>query len=224
MGGFKLYKKIWGLDRLKKLGFPYPPYQVIDISNDRPIDNEKYVLKKISQICIPRLSEDRIGVTIRVSLPGSLDKFAKHGGLHVIEESDVVKRVLNKYEQYKPDGKIIIQHTVDARCSGTILKENGETIVETVFGDAPPLLEGQTTDYETWIFSRTSGNWRKEKIYKHNNKEVDVLTPVDLQTFEKYIKLLIGAVYLEWSISKSGKLYFYEYLNLKTEHSRLDFG
>ena len=219
-----MYKKIWGLEKLKKLGFPYPPYQVIDIFNDKPIDNKKYVLKKISQIGIPRLSEDRIGVTIRVSLPGPLDKFAKHGGLHVIEESDVIKRVLNKYEQYKPDGKIIIQHTVDARCSGTILKEHGETIVETIFGDAPPLLEGQATDYETWIFSRFSKRWKKVKKYKHDDKKVEVLTPSDIQTLEKYIKLLIGTVYLEWSISKSGKLYFYEYLNLKTELDVLNLG
>lgn len=210
-----MYKKIWGLRQLEKLSFPYPPYEVIDISGNNPVDINEYVLKKIRQVGIPQIKGDRIGVTIRVSLPGTLDKFAKHGGLHVTEEKEVLKRVLDRYQRYKPDGKIVVQHTVDARCSGTLLKEHGEIVVETIFGDAPPLLEGESVNYETWIFQLRNRKWKKEKAYKSDDREVSILMPSDIHKFEEYAKFLVSNTYLEWSISKSNKLYFYEYLKLK---------
>jgi len=219
-----LYKKIWGLKQLEKLGFPCPPYQVIDISGDKPVDVEEYVLRKIRQVGIPTIKDDRIGVTIRVSMPGTLDKFAKHGGLHVTEEKEVLKRVLEKYQQYKPEGKIVVQHTVDARCSGTILKEYEDIIVEAIFGDAPPLLEGKLTNYETWIFFLMHRRWKKEKAYTCGDREVVVLTTSDIQTLEGYAKFLVSNTYLEWSISKSGKFYFYEYLKLKNGTYLLSLG
>jgi len=195
--------------------FPLPPYIVIDIAEDAPVDVKEYALGKIRKLGIPRLEKDRIGVTIRVSMPGALDKRSKHGGLHVTGEREILKRVLEKYEQYKPGGKIIVQHTVDARCSGTILKENHYITVEAIFGDAPPLLEGRTTKYETWIFDLHYRKWKKEKAYIRADEEVTVLTFEDVSALEKYAKTVNSNTYLEWSIAKNGKLYFYEYLVLE---------
>jgi hypothetical protein len=210
----QMYRKIWGLKQLEKMQFPCPPYVVIDIAKDTPLDVKEYVLRKIGQIGIPIVKNDRIGVTIRVSLPDDLDKLAKHGGLHVTDEKEVLKKVLEKHQQYKPDGKVIVQHTVDARCSGTVLKEIDQAIIEAIFGDAPPLLEGDVTNYEKWVFHLKPGSWKKERTYKLGNKEAVVLTQGTLQLFEKYIKTMPDYTYLEWSISKNGKLYLYEYYPL----------
>lgn len=209
-----MHKKIWGLKQLEKMQFPCPPYVVIDITNDAPSNVNEYVLRKIRQIGVPIIKNDRIGVTIRVSLPGDLDKLAKHGGLHVTDEKEVLKKVLDRYQQYKPDGKVIVQHTVDARCSGAVLKESDHATVEAIFGDAPPLLEGEVTSYEKWVFHLKPGSWKKERTYKLGNKEAVVLTQETLQLFEKYIKTMPDYTYLEWSTSKNGKLYFYEYYPL----------
>ena len=210
-----MYKKIWGLEQLKRMGFPYPPYTVIDIAGDAPIDVKEYVLSKIRKVGIPRLKDDRMGVTIRISLPGALDKLARHGGLHVINEDEVLRQVLEKYGQYKLRGKIVVQHTVDARCSGTLLRENDHAVIEAIFGDAPPLLEGEACNYEKWVFLPKLRRWKKERVYIYGDKESAVLAPNHIQTFEGYLKLLAGDIYLEWSISKSGKVYFYEYCKLK---------
>jgi len=212
-----MYRKIWGLKQLEKMQFPYPPYVVIDISGDAPTDVREYVLRKIREVGIPHIKDDRIGVTIRVSMPGDLDKVAKHGGLHVTGEEEVLKRVLEKHQQYKPHGKIIVQHTVDARCSGTILKEKECITAEAIFGDAPPLLEGNVTNYEKWSFFLKIGRWKKERSYRYGDKEVAILTLKELQTFEGYVQPLPCHTYLEWSISNSGNLYFYEYCKLKNE-------
>lgn len=208
-----MYKKIWGLNQLKRMNFPCPPYVVIDITHDKPADVKNYILKKIDYVGIPKLDGDRVGVTIRVSMPYGLDKVAKHGGLHVTDKEEIVKRVLEKYAQYKPYCKIIIQHTVDARCSGTILKEIDHAVVETIFGDAPPLLEGVVSNYERWIFS--AGKWEREKAYRINNQEMQILDFEHIQVIERYVQMLPNSVYLEWSISKNGKLYFYEYYKFR---------
>lgn len=211
-----MYKKILGLSRLKKVGIPCPPYQVIDITGDKPTDVENYVLKKISQIGIPNIPGDRLGVTIRVSMPGPLDKLAKHGGLHVTEEKGILKRVLRKYQQYKPSGKIIVQHTVDAWCSGTVVKENGNIVIEAILGDAPPLLEGEVTNYERWVYGSKSRQWKKEKALTREDEQVEVLSAKDVEILGDYARRLAGNVYLEWSMAKNGKLYFYEYYELKS--------
>ena len=212
-----MYKKILGLKQLEKMGFPVPPYQVIDITEDKPVDVKDYVLNKIREVGIPCVKGDSIGVTIRVSMPNDLDKLAKHGGLHVTEEKEVLNRVLEKYQQYKPQGKIVVQHTVDARCSGTILKENEHAIIEAIFGDAPPLLEGEVTNYEKWVFLLQSREWKKERAYMQGDREIAVLTLEDIELLEGYIRTLPSDAYLEWSISKNTKLYFYEYYKLKTK-------
>jgi hypothetical protein len=195
--------------------FPYPPYCIIDIYRDAPRDVETYILEKTREVGIPNIKGDRIGVTIRVSLPGDLNKIAKHGGLHVTDEREILKRVLERYEQYGVQAKIIIQHTVDAKCSGTILKENDHAVVETILGDAPPLLDGLVSDYERWVFLLLAREWKKEKEYRFGGEEVSILSCEDLRTLERYIDLLPNHAYAEWSISKSGKIYFYEYYELE---------
>jgi hypothetical protein len=212
-----MYKKIWGLEELQKMRFPVPSFQVIDISSDKPSDLREYLLNKIDKLQIPNAMGERIGVTIRVSMPGPLDKIAKHGGLHIIEKEEVLRRINEKYHQYGPTCKIIIQHTVDARCSGAILREGISVTVETVPEDAPPLLEGFALSYEQWILSLETFEWKKEKNYSENGKETEVLTYENLKKLERYITSLPDKSYLEWSISKNGKPFFYEYCKLNNQ-------
>lgn len=210
-----VYLKIWGLKELERMGFPVPAYEVVDIARDLPTDLNSYLSSKVEKVKIPCEMGDRIGVTIRVSMPGQLDKISKHGGLHVTEKAEILKRIVDRYRHYGPSSKIIIQHTVDARCSGAILKEECNCIVETILGDAPPLLEGVSTNYEKWVFEPTSGLWRKEKAYLTNNRELPVLTQYDRKKLENYLRLLPSSAYLEWSISKQNALFFYEYCKLQ---------
>jgi len=215
--GKKMYKKIQGLEQLQKMDFPVPPFQVIDIASDKPSDLREYLLKKISEVRIPNIAGDRKGVTIRVSMPGTLDKIAKHGGLHVIEKEEILKRVIQKHQQYGPLSKIIVQHTVDARCSGAIIKEGSSVTIEAVPGDAPPLLEGSALSYERWTLSLDQFEWRKEKSYFNRNVMTEVLTHEDCKKLGKYINCLPDKAYLEWSISKNGKPFFYEYCKLNNQ-------
>jgi hypothetical protein len=212
-----MYKKIWGLKKLEKMGFPVPKYQVIDITENELSEPRKYLSETIRRLKIPHDTGYAVGVTIRVSMPGHLDKITRHGGLHVTEDNELIERILEKYRQYGPCSKIVVQYTVDARCSGTILKEKDVCIVETVFGDAPALLEGNAISYERWTFLLASRQWRKERTYLVAGKERPVLTVEDVQKFEKYLDLLPSDVYLEWSISKRDDLYFYEYCKLNNQ-------
>ncbi len=209
-----MYMKIWGLERLKEMGFLYPPYQVISINEDNPEDIEKYVLEKIKLANVPNIKNDRIGVTIRVSLPGSLDKMGKHGGLHVVEEKEILKRVLQRHEQYKPMEKIILQHTVDAKCSGVTMKDNGRIIIESIPGDAPPLLQGETSNFESWSYYLDENKRSKNRSYKNDEKEIQILMDIELNSLLKSVVELRKNVYLEWSISKKGEIFYYEYLEL----------
>ena len=211
-----MYKKIWGLQQLERMKLPFPPYKVIDIAEVESAGGHESVLEKIRQVGIPNIRGDRVGVTIRVSMPGSLDKVAKHGGLHVVEEREVLRKVLERYERYERYGKIIVQHTVDARCSGAVLKEKDKIIIEAIPGDAPPLLEGETSTYEKWVYSRGLGSWKKERNFFQGDAQVAVLTTKDLNILHKFVEIVRGTdVYLEWSIAKNGKPYFYEYSELK---------
>lgn len=209
-----MYMKIWGLERLKEMGFTYPPYQVVSINEDNPVDIEKYVFEKIRLVNVPNIKNDRIGVTIRVSLPGSLDKKGKHGGLHITEEKEILKIVLQKHEQYKPMEKIILQHTVDAKCSGVTMKDNGRIIIETIPGDAPPLLQGETSNFESWSYNLDENKWLKSRSYMYNEGEVQILTDIERNSLLKQVVKFRKNVYLEWSISKIGQIFYYEYLEL----------
>jgi len=192
------------------MGFPCPPYEIIDIAAQKPRDIEKYVLDKIRSLGIPNIKGDRIGVTIRVSLPGAIDKSGSHGGLHVVDEKDIIRQVLDKYHEFKPGVKIVIQHTVDARCSGTILTDRDMIIVEIVLGDAPPLLEGHTVNYESWEYS-TAKSWLKKRAYTLRGNEQHILSEMELRTLHRYARALPPLVYVEWSIAGNETVYFYEY-------------
>lgn len=209
-----MYMKIWGLEKLKEMGFLYPQYQVISINEDNPKDIEKYVLEKIRLVNVPNIKNDRIGVTIRVSLSGSLDKMGKHGGLHVIDENEILKRVLQKHKQYKPMEKIILQHTVDAKCSGVSMKDNERIIIETILGDAPPLLQGETSNFESWNYYLDEKKWLKNRSYMRNKKDVQILTDIECNSLLKSMIDFKKNIYLEWSISKKGEVFYYEYLEL----------
>ena len=209
-----IYKKISGLEQLEEMRFPVPAYQVIDITEDKPHELRKYLLDKVWKLQIPHDAGNVVGVTIRVSMPGFLDKLTTHGGLHVTDMNDILAGIVAKYRQYGPSSKIVVQHTVDARCSGAVLKEDNCCVVETIPGDAPPLLEGHSTDFERWGFQLTTGEWKKERIYKMGDKKESVLSQGDLKKLEKYLRMLPCNAYVEWSISKRDKLLFYEYCKL----------
>ena len=161
------YKKIWGLKYLEKNGFSVPSYVVLDLNKINLSNVKKYISEKIENIGIPSIENDRIGVTIRVSLPGILDKKGKHGGIHFTDLGLIVDKILELHDRYMPEDKIIIQHTIDAKYSGTILMENDNVIIETIPGDAPPLLEGRTSNYECWEYSY---RWIRVKTYQINKK------------------------------------------------------
>jgi hypothetical protein len=210
-----MYKKIWGLQKLEALHFPVPPYEVIDITSDCPQDLKAYLLKKIERVTVPLEPGDMIGVTIRISMPGELDKVAKHGGLHHTDKEMISRKIIEKYKEYGEKSKIIIQHTVDAKCSGAIIKERDHSILESISGDAPYLLEGKTNNYESWRFYPASQSWEKKKTYLLFDKEKNLLTENDLDIFALFIDKLPDLSYAEWSLSKIGKLFFYEYCQLK---------
>jgi hypothetical protein len=210
-----MYKKIRGLQRLEALHFPVPKYEVIDITCDCPRDLKEYLFRKIDSVTVPLEPGDRVGVTIRISMPGRLDKIAKHGGLHHTDKEEISRRTIEKYKEYGQMSKIIIQHTVDAKCSGAIIKEKDHSILECIPEDAPLLLEGRTNNYESWMFYSLKENWEKKKGYLLQEKEKSLLTNNDLDVFASFIKKLPVLSYAEWSLSKTGKLYFYEYCQLK---------
>lgn len=210
-----MYRKIRGLKQLEQLRFPVPRYQVIAIDEDNPPNIEAYIREKIKLVEVPNKKGDSIGVTIRVSLPTELDKEGRHGGLHNVDEREILQKVLQKYKEYGPKTKIILQYTIDAKCSGAV-RENGNITIETIPGDAPPLLEGKTRNIERWIYNINRNKLAKvQSFLNEEGKELDVLSSQDLDALTKYIKKAIkeasGRLYLEWSISKNGQIYFYEF-------------
>ena len=194
------------------MGFPVPPYSVIDICGTK--NQEDFLLEKIDALGIPNKIGHMVGLTIRVSMPGELDKLAKHGSLHATNKKQIIAEMIEKCATYGDESKIILQHTVDAKCSGAILKESDRIIIEAIAGDAPPLLEGQVAVYETWIYFPEKGNWKKERSYSLNNIVITLLSATDLGLFERFFSPLPSDCYLEWSLSKDGYLYFYEFLKL----------
>ncbi len=197
--------------------FPVPPYTVIDITEKKATDTQSYLLQKLQEVGIPQFPGDRVGVTIRVSMPGQLDKLTVHGGLHVTEKEEVLRQIIEKYQKYGSESKIIVQHTVDAKCSGALLKEHNHAFLESIYGDAPPLLEGATNNYEKYVLDLKVLQWKKERSFTSDGKEAVVLTPDYLCVFSRLIEKLRPSAYLEWSISKNSKFYFYEYCQLKSQ-------
>jgi hypothetical protein len=210
----QMYGKILGLKRLEKMGFPVPRYQVIAIDEDEPQNIEEYVKEKIKKIEIPQKSGDSIGVTIRISLPMKPDR-AKHRGLHNVDSGKILQKVLDAYKEYGTGTKIILQYTIDAKCSGAVI-EDKNIIIEAIPGDAPPLLEGTTRNVERWIYETAVNKIHKDQSFlSEDGKESAILSSRDLNILKRYVKRAIdaatGKIYLEWSMSKNGQIYFYEY-------------
>lgn len=210
-----MYKKIWGLKKLEEMAFPVPPYVVINFRAACSKKVKNYLQRQIQKVKVPNEPGDRSGVTIRVSMPGKADMSVKHGSLHLTSESKITSETISKHEQYGPKSKIIVQHTVDAKCSGGIVKEHFFASVECLYGDAPPLLEGTTNNFESWRLNLENGAWKIERNYILNGNKTIILTRQELRTFSQFIQKLPSPSYVEWSISANGKFYFYEFGRLR---------
>jgi hypothetical protein len=93
-----MYKKIWGLIQLRKYGLPCPPFEVINLEEGI---NSEHVLRKIRALGVPNTSGEFIGITLRPSFPGSLDRLGKHSKLHLMSEEEILKEIFRMYEEYK---------------------------------------------------------------------------------------------------------------------------
>lgn len=190
-------KKVEGMKTLEKLGLPFTPYVLIKPDE---IDNCE---EKLSNF-IPNQPGYAIGVCLRVSIPGEIDR-EKHGGLHLLNINEI-KAKMKEISNKNTEVIFLINHCIDVLRSGTLMKTNCTIIVECIEGELAPLVEGRIIP-EIWKL-----NCNKEW---ENILSLGVLKKTDLKTFERYINLLQGECILEWSISKSSNLYFYEFLELK---------
>jgi hypothetical protein len=206
------YQKIEGLKKLKELGLSVPSYLTIEFPKDDRLDITKEVIEKIQTFKIPKKTGTAVGVTLRVSLPGTMDKSAKHGSLHILTKQKLLNEIMEKYKIYGRQCKIIVQDTIDARSSGAMLREDNRCIVETIPGDAPALLEGKTDSYESWEYSLFSKSWNQKCSFLVDGKIYPILIPSDRETFERIIAKIPNNSYLEWSISKSNNIFFYEFM------------
>jgi hypothetical protein len=94
------------------------------------------------------------------------------------------------------------------------MKDNERIIIETIPGDAPPLLQGETSNFESWSYYLYENKLLKNRSFKHNEKEVRILTDIERNSLLKSAIDFKKNVYLEWSISKKGDIFYYEYLEL----------
>ena len=195
------YKKIQGLKKIKELGLPFPPYGIIEWEKV----TRSEIKKAVEKLGIPNIEGDRLGVMVRTSNP----KECRTGGrsdLHLDNIDDVIKWTLELKDKNEPDTKFIIQHVVDAKCSGVMLKNSSGIIAEIVLGDAPSLLEGKTSNIERWIYRNNEWGLESEEY------EEKILNEHHLNKLVKYSKLVPDDSYLEWSLSKDGNFYFYEFM------------
>lgn len=191
-------KKVEGMKKLEQLGFPITPYVLI-----KP-DEIDECEKKLNGF-IPNQPDYAIGVCLRVSVPGEVDR-EKHGGLHLLNIGEIklkMKELNSKYNEVV----FIINHCINPKCSGTIMKIDSSIIIECLEGELAPLVEGRVTP-EIW---ETGFNGKWESV-----RSLGVLKWNDLNIFYRYINTLTHSCILEWSISKSGNIYFYEFLELGT--------
>jgi len=208
------YQKIWGLKKLEELNLPVPKYRIVEFYKADRAEIENRVNEQISKFELPDKKGLAVGVTLRVSLPGKLDKSGKHGSLHIMTKQKLVEEILEKYDEYGIRCKIIVQDTIDANSSGTLLIERNHCIIETVPGDAPALLEGKTNNYESWRYSLKTNLWKREWHFTANGNICSILTFSDLKRFERFLIRIPNNSYLEWSISKSNDIFFYEFMKL----------
>jgi phosphohistidine swiveling domain-containing protein len=191
------YKKIQGLEKIKEWDLPYPPYEVVEASQATPSKIEEIIEK----IGIPAIEGEREGIVIRT------DGAGRGGGrsdLHLKSVEEITNWAFRLRDKNEPQVKLIVQHVVDARCSGVMLKDSGNIEVEVVQGDAPSLLEGQTSNVERWTYR---GSWEKE-----TETHERILGEKDLDLLLEHSKRVPGNSYLEWSLSKNGTFYFYEFV------------
>ena len=191
------YKKIQGLEKIKQWGLPYPPYEIVESSQVTP----PKIKEIISKIGIPLVEGDRIGIVIRTSGAG---RTGGRSDLHLTDVKEIINWALRLRDKNEPHVKLIIQHVVDARCSGVMLKGSDKISVEVVHGDAPSLLEGKTPNIERWKYR---GQWEKE-----NEIREKILNEKELDSLLDYSNRVPDYSYLEWSLSKKGNLYFYEFM------------
>jgi hypothetical protein len=124
---------------------------------------------------------------------------------------EITNWALKLHDKNDPHVKLIVQHVVDARCSGEMLKDSKKITIEAVHGGAPSLLEGKIPSIERRTYL---GSWKKED-------EIDekILDEHDLNLLLKYSRLVPEYSYLEWSLSKKGIFYFYEFIKWKREEN-----
>jgi pyruvate,water dikinase len=199
-----MYKKIQGLEKIKQWGLPYPIYDVIESSQVIPFKIEEI----ISEIGIPLIEGDRIGIVIRTSGAG---RAGGRSDLHLTGVEEIINWALRLRDKNEPHVKLIVQHVVDARCSGVMLKGSDDITVEVVHGDAPSLLEGKTPKIERWAYQRS---WERE-----DENHEKILDEKDLDLLLNYSYLVPEYSYLEWSLSKKGNFYFYEFMKWKREEN-----
>lgn len=194
-----MFDKLQGLEKIKQMGLPYPPYAAINSEEATP-SRIKDVIKELG---IPNLEGERLGIVIRTSGAGRL---GGRSDLHLTDVEDIIDWAIKLKNKNGAHIKLIIQHVVDAKCSGVILKDY-KTVVEVVKGDAPTLLEGKTMDIDRWVY--VNNEWRNANTKQRflNNK--------DLEALVEYINIMPEHSYFEWSLSKKGNFYFYEFMSSK---------
>jgi len=200
------YKKIQGLEKIKVWGLPYPPYEVVEASQVTPSKIEE-ILREIE---IPKIEGDRKGIVIRTSGAG---RAGGRSDLHLTNVEEITNWAFRLRDKNEPHVKLIVQHVVDARCSGVMIKDRDKIEVEVVQGDAPSLLEGQTSNIERWTYR---GLWEKE-----NETHEKILDETDLDSLLNHSNLVPDYSYLEWSLSKNGTFYFYEFMVWKRKENNL---
>ena len=212
MEEFGLTSKPEGLKIIDELGLPYPPYALL-----QPDEYSTAAVQSLlREIGIPRMKDDRWGVVIRLSNNSTIDKGLPHGTLHLLEEAAIMTETESFWRTYGPSVTIIIQHTVDAKCSGTVLKTEG-CVLEAVGGDAPLLLDGRVRSTERWQLLPTL------RLLSRNSLESELISASEMVVLNKFVDRLPQNSYLEWSLSKRGNFYFYEYSRLKAYNpERLD--
>ncbi len=194
-----MFDKLQGLEKIKQMGLPYPPYAAIKSEEVTP-SRIKEIIKELG---IPNLEGERLGIVIRTSGAGRL---GGRSDLHLTNVEDIIDWATKLKSKNGAHVKLIIQHVIDAKCSGVILKDY-KTVVEIVKGDAPSLLEGKTIDIDKWIY--VDNEW------KHENTKQRFLNTKDLEVLAEYIKTMPEYSYFEWSLSKKGNFYFYEFMSRK---------
>jgi len=198
---------------LESLELDVPPFQILSYPSS-DIELRSYLNDKIDPNFFPNIIGDRIGVTIRVSLPGIKDRIrlGRHGGLHITKKEQAIESIIERFDKYGNEAKIILQHTVDAMCSGTMIKDS-KSVVEAVPGDAVPLLEGKTQHSEVWGLN-VFGRWVKEKSIDSEREDSQLIPSNIFSVFTDIINQIKGNAYFEWSISKKRKIFFYDFIEL----------